>query len=348
MLKRISFLLVPVLLIALLASFACGGDDENGSADKGISEAKAIAPLKLVPEKAGLVASLDVARIMADQELIALMKEFVQSVGEEDDAQESFNMILDTVGKDVKQGVIFADISNMDAEDGSAGILLTGVEKGKFITAWETAAKEKLEVSQYNNQEIYTDSEADITLAFLGKDGVVIGSEQGVRDVIDVSQGKSPALKGKLLERHDGLGAGLVKLAVEVPPGALEKGLGEAEGMLPLDLSMFKDIQAVTLTAHRAGQSIAISTGLHFASKESAEGFKGLLSVVTGMLGSGAIKDIPPEAKGLVDLVKGMKVSIKESTTVSITVDVPLSTVRDLMTTLMTTMSESDLPIPRR
>ncbi len=341
MLKRISFLLVPVLLIALLAGFACGGDDNN---DKEIGKATAVTPLKLVPEKASLVASLDVARIMADQELIAFMKEFVQPVQEKDDNQESFNMILDTVGKDVKQGVVFADISDMGGDKGSAGIVLTGVEKGKFLTAWETAAKEKLEVSQYNNQEIYTDSEADITLAFLGKDGVVVGSAQGVRDVIDVSQGKLPALKGKLLERHNALSAGMVRLAVEVPPDALQKGLGEAQGIAPIDISMFKDVQAVTLTMHKAGQSLAISTGLHFASKESAEGFKGMISLVTGMLGSGAIKDIPPEAKGFVDLLKGMKVSLKESTIVSITMDLPLSTIKDLMKTL----ESSDLPIPRR
>ena len=333
MLRKASFLLIT---LALLASMLVGCDDSKDNNKTETTTAKSITPIKLVPQKADMLGYIDLARISSDQDIAKIYNSMPK--GEETKFPQTFEGVLAIVGKNLEQCVLFADLSSVSKSDdasseaesnGYLGIIIKGtLDKDGLLKLIESAAGEPLTTTDYKGYQIQTDSSRELGIVFISADEAVIGTMQAVKDVLAVKAGEQSAIKGKVLDKYNELGNALFKLVAVVPAEALGESLDNSESGLPIDLSMLKDVETVSLTIDKKGQAFPLALKACFTSADSAENIKGLLGSLKGMLGSKAT-NVPEEYQALVSLLKDLKITLNGSC-VDISIDLPVSIIEDL------------------
>jgi len=329
MLRKASILLIT---LALLVSMLAGcGDSKTDT-----TTAKSITPIKLVPQKADVLGYIDLARISSDQDIAELYNSMPKGEGTE--FPQTFEGALEIVGKDLEQCVLFADLSSMSKSDGASseaenngylGIIITGtLDKDGLLKFIESTAGEPLASTDYKGYRIQSDSSNEMGIVFISEDEMVIGTMQAVKDVLAVKAGEQSAIKGKVLDGYNDLGNALFKLAAAVPAEALGESLNNSESESPIDLSMFKDVETISLTIDKKGQAFPLALKLCFTSADSAENIKSLLGSLKAMLGSEAM-DIPEEYQALVSLLKDLKIT-QNGSCIDISIELPISIIEDL------------------
>lgn len=320
--------LIPLMIAILLTSLLMGcGDGDSGG--------KSITPIKLVPQKANLIAFVDLDTLLNDDDLAGLYDEVPKEPGDPQTLQEA----LDELGVNFKEGVVFGDLSeppdmrvpesgdlsDLPTDTGYFGIIVKGTfEQTEFIEGLEKLGEEQLSTTDYNGYTVYTAPSEDVAIAFLGTDGIAIGQMQPVKDVIDVNEGASP-ISGKVLDTYNDLGSALLKLAMTVPPELLEEGLGaggdEGAGMMGMDLSaIFDGIQTVGLTVDKQGDSMPIAISICFDNDESAGGLKSMLDGLLGMMGVGGM---PEGSEAALDMLDSLNINQDGS---CVKIDITLTT----------------------
>lgn len=328
--KKTVSLLITVVLLSLFLGCSKGDQAE-------------VTPIDLVPEKSNMIGYLDLARILEDEDFAG----FYQAIQKEDaEVPSTLDEALAMLGGDLEEALLFGDISDMSgggsisdlaeggelpdvsATEGYFGIIVKGTfEEDGLISTIASATGEYLETIAYNDHTLYTDSSEESAIAFLGKDAFIIGSMQSVEDVISVWEGEQSAISGKLLDNYNNLGDVLFKLAIVLPPDLIEESLPESSGEeMPIDLSVFGDIEVIALTMDKQGESLPFALELCFSNSESAEDVKGTLSFFTGLLSAEGMGEVPEEAQALLE---SLDIILSDSC-VEITLELTTSMLDDL------------------
>ena len=233
--KTLSILFIAALLVSLL--LGCNGGEGTTTA------------INLVPQKANMIGNIDLSQIITDEDIAELYEAMPLEPGGPQQLNEAFALAMEGVGLDLmdfREGLIFGEISAATGDMEYGGIVVKGTfEESDLIASIESGMDEGFTTISYKGCEINTDSDEETGNAFLGSDAFVIGSMEAVKDVIDVKQsaqpaikGAQPAISGKLLDTYNDLDDGLVKVAMLVPPGAIEEGLQGFAGELPTELPL--------------------------------------------------------------------------------------------------------------
>jgi len=142
-----------------------------------------------------------------------------------------------------------------------------------------------------------------------------------------------------LLNTYNGLGDALMKVAMIVPPGAIEEGLqefaGELLGELPIELPLdaLANMDTVGMTLDTEEQSISLNLGLCFTDSNSAEDMEVLVSLALMM--AGLMPDIPEEA---LELLENLDISVSDSC-LDISLEMTMSEVESLIETAIEAQS---------
>lgn len=296
--------IISLILIIAIASIpiACGG---SSSADSDTSEA-----IKLVPEKANLLGSINVAELVTDKEIASFFDEMEK---ESDDAQSIEEALKDTLGTaDVEEAILFMDLADtpdteqlsedasdddlldMDigwelGEDSYGGLIMVGnYHEDTVLSSIESEQEIVLTTTIYKDYTIHYDENDKSAIAFLQDDVFVLGSMQAVKDVIDVKEGDQSSVGGEVLDKYNDLGDTLFRLAALIPPELMEQDIQDSrnDDMLGLGMDGFEDMESITLSVDKNGSAFPVALEFCFSSEESAEDFKtsiGLLLLFFGL-----------------------------------------------------------------
>ncbi|MBT4511447.1 MAG: hypothetical protein HOC20_04460 [Chloroflexi bacterium] len=293
---------IPVIILVLLTSFllACSSDSDEDTPSAKESSSN---PIGLVPQKANLLGYLNAAQLLDDEDIINMYNESDKEPGDPETIEDALDMIG---AEGFGAVVLFADLSDMSdldsipdiPDDGSIpdlgeldgymGIIVEGsFDKDKLIAGIEAETEEEITTSTHNNHTIYADSEGS-AIAFLSDDMFVMGTIDPVKDVIDVKEGDESSVNGEVLDIYDDLGTALFKLAMLIPEGLAEEFAEEdmgADGIMSMDMSEFEDIETVALTVDKQDDSVAIEAQICFASQDSAQALKEIITDLAMLFG---------------------------------------------------------------
>ena len=279
--KKASLILAGVLVSLLLVT----GCKEKKSASF------------FVPEGTNLIANVQVGKILADVDWEQLYAAIPNSPGKPLTLADALNQATEETGVDVRsftEATIFAT----DPEGEHGGVILRGTfDKTKFIQNVETKSGKKLTPQSYEGNTIYLTPDQTDSFAFVGKDWLILGNVQAVKDALSVAAGKKAALSGPVLEAYGSLGSPMVKLAVNIPEKARQGPL------IPLGLggADLADIDLVTLSLNKTGKNLNLGVKVHSPNAEAAQKTRNMLEGMRLLL-LGTVQ--APEVASLLNKVK--------------------------------------------
>jgi hypothetical protein len=335
MVKKTLSIFIVVLLISL--PLGCGGEETSTTI---------ITPAELVPQKANMIGNIDLSQILEDEDITALYEAMPVEPGDPQTLDEALDLAIGEIGLDLmdfREGLIFGEISEATGDMDYGGIAVKGTfEESDLIASIGSGIDEEFTTISYKGYEIYTDSDEEMGIASLGSDAFVIGPMEAVEDAIAVKEGDQPAISGKLLDTYNDLADGLVKVAMLVPPGAIEEGLQEFAGELPLELPLdaLTNLDTVGITLAKEEQSMTASLKLCFTDSDSAEAVEGLISSAISMIG---MIEVPEEGLGIteekiLEQVRELLNKIEVDTTdscLTVSLELTLAEIEDLIETII-------------
>jgi hypothetical protein len=324
MMKKVSLLLLMVLLLVVSPLIGCS----NSSG--GVTN-----PIGLVPKKANVVGQVDLSKILQDKDLTGIYDKVPKDPSYPQTFDDALTQLKDQYNIDLKsfqEGVFFGDISGSTEQGNYSGVIVKGAfNKSDLITAIQSAAGMELSTIKYKDYEIYTDESEETAIAFLSDNMFVMGAMQPVKDVIDVKKGDATALSGEVLDTYNALGNALIKVAVAVPPGAVEGNLGESASQYLEYLSAFDKVESVGMTLSKNNESVALDVKLCCADSDSAQSIEqsidGLITLVKFLM---AMSEDQQQNQALDTLLNKVEVGRSDSC-VNITVNATLAEIEGLI-----------------
>jgi hypothetical protein len=302
-------LLFPILVLVLLLT---------GAAGCGSSAAK---PIELVPQDANFVASVQLSKILGDQDFREAYDKTEKPADQPQTVDEALDKVIEESGidlRDFSEGLIFGDTNNLQ-QSPYIGVIVEGsFNEATFIGNIEARTEEKFTTSDYKGYKLYTGDDGEFALAFLSNRMLLLGSLRAVKDTIDVSKGERSRLTGQTLDTYNQLGDGLMKAVFSIPESA-RQGLDENLGAdFPFSLKPFADTDLVGFVLDKQAESITIKIDAHFVSTTSAADAKdtlsGIITLLKGMSQEAEVKDL----LGAIQVtVSGSSLTIALQTTLS-------------------------------
>lgn len=328
---------LSLILIIAIASIpiACGSDSSD---DSDTPE-----PIKLVPKKANLLGSLNIADLLADEEIAGFYDEMDK---EADDAQSIEKVLEDALGTaDIEEAILFMDLTDipdteklteeigddalLDMEvgwelggDSYGGLIMIGnYQEDVVLSSIETEQEIVLTTTTYKDYTIHHDEDDASAIVFLEDDVFVLGSMQAVKDVIDVKEGDQSSVSGDVLDKYNDLGDTLFRLVALIPPELMEENIEDNvdDEMMNLEATGLQEMESIALSVDKKGSAFPIAIELCFSSKESADDFETSIALLLGLFG---LRDMTISLDGSCvemsiditrELIEGMMESFAES-----------------------------------
>lgn len=243
---------------------------------------------RMVPAGSSLIAEVDLARVLEDEDLEALYGALARGEEAPRTLDELLDETLDEIGLDLRQFstlVLFGDASRV--REHYAIIAQGTFDEDDVLAAVAGANGVTLSPIKYKGRSVHTGK--DVALTFLGGDTLSLGTPAAVRSVVDVREGDLDRVSGKLSDAFEGLGEPVVRVALEPPPGVsgLSGLLPEFLQDLPLELGIFEEIEIVGTLADKRGDTIFAETRVDFtsdsAASDAADALEGLIKIVHGL-----------------------------------------------------------------
>ena len=294
--RRASVWIAPLIAILVISvvSTACGGADSRE-------------PLELVPARASLLASVDLAQVLAD----AQVEEAYGLIAAADDSvpatlsdllakgEEEFGIDLSGFG----ELLLFADLDSLDEGSSESGdppeffgvLAATDLEQDELFDAIQAGASVQITEGEYQDVGLLGLDDGDSAVALV--DGVVaFGSTDAVHAVIDVARSDAPVVSGTVLDFYNELGAVWFKLALTVPDDLTDSVGDVGEFGLPIDVSGLLELEALGVVATKEATDAIIRVVLRYPTAEAAtetqEAITGLLDLMVGLLGDDQLTDL--------------------------------------------------------
>jgi len=282
--KLFSWLLILVFMSAIVAG--CG--------------APGLTAIEFIPQDANLMASIQLSKIINDQDLRDAYAEFESEPGQSQTLEDALDEFAGETGidlRDFSEAVIFADITTIEHADYMGAIIEGSFNETQFISSIEREAGQEFATSYYKGYKLYTDEWEEFGISFLTSSVLILGTMEAVKDAIDVSKGDREQIGGIIVDTYNRLGDGLIKSAFEVPEEARQALTEELmPGEIPISLGAFADIDIVGFALEKEAETINIQIIPHFLSTDSAQDAKdtlnGTISLFKGMVEVPEIKEL--------------------------------------------------------
>ena len=280
----------------------------------------------VLPEGKAVIIDFNPAAVLdSSSPLMAMLLELNEVDPESgiDSAVESFREETGIDLRSVTYAEMFMDLDALletgigtEEESGEPnfGVALYGeFEEAEVIASFESAPDVEYEVSEYQGYDVYIlyDEFGDaMSVAFIGTDAVLIGTESSVEAMLDVSAGAASPASGELRQALDSLGERHMGFAMALPPELLEEMMGAGgEGAMPemgllgaLDLgALTAPLSAMKLLLH--DDAIEIEAVSFFDDNAAATASKEYSEGVVAMFGLMA-----SESPELQEFASGMEV----------------------------------------
>jgi len=264
------------------------------------------APLKLVPPTANMIAEIQIGAIVNDPALIAAYNNSSHNADQPQTVQDALDKLTANTGlnvQDFSQLFIFGDTIKISAsavenlDTGYMGIIAQGTFNEKtFVANIETKTAKKLDVSTYKTSQVYSNASENFSMVFFGSSMLVVGTDQAVKDCIDVHKGDKQPLSGIVVDTYNKLGEASIKAAFAIPAKAQNALADELPSASALSSKAFTKMDAAGLAFNKGTQDVSINANLHFTDTTSAQDAKdtlsGFVNIAKGMTSA-------PEAKTL-------------------------------------------------
>jgi len=258
--------------------------------------------INLVPKAANLVANVQIGNILNDQELITLYNGISKGADKPQTVQAALDEVTQKTGinlHDFTQGLIFGDTSSMqtDTADGYFGIIAQGTFNEKqFVQNIGDKTGKPLAVSTYNGSQVYSNSADKYSLVFFGDRTLVFGSDQAVKDCIDVQKGTKQPLSGLIVDKYNQLGTTSIKAAFAIPAQAKQALGTDVPDNSKVSVQALSKIDMVGLAINKGTLDVTVSLALHFPDATSATDAKdtlsGAVNIYKGMVTNQGIKNL--------------------------------------------------------
>ncbi len=283
MIKKSIPLILAIALIAGLSGIGCTPTPEP------IAEP--------IPQRANLVASIQINEILTDEDLIAAYNDAEKEPNMPQTVDEAMDQIIDETGidpRDFSEAVIFGDNETFDSEDLYLGAIVKGtLDEAALLDSIEQAADIEMTTFIHHGYEVYsyTSSDNPLCLCFLTEDTLVIGNCDAIRDAIEVAVGYAPTISGPVADTYTSFGDVMIKVAMEIPPELMED---IPEDEVPVDSEMLENIEVVGASLDKVGENISLQVKVCFSSAGLAAAFHTLLQGAITFIPLS--EDVPPEA----------------------------------------------------
>lgn len=168
------------------------------------------------------------------------------------------------------------------AQQYSGAVMQTGWSESDMISAIESSGTTNLTESQYRGQTIYQSGSAMDTgmIGVLGNGNFVIGTEQAVKDQIDVSTGNAQAASGDLSTYFSETNDGHLRFASRIPEDQIPQDSGQVQGL--------QEVRYISGSFYSDGNNLGIDINMHTTTSSAATNLAnsvdGLLSFASGSM----------------------------------------------------------------
>ena len=245
-------------------------------------------PVDLVPARANLIGSIDLAALLTDPDVAEMYALLAESSDDPEmpatieelllKAEELSGLDLTTFG----EALVFADIADAGESDVDfVALVAAGAPDGLFEKVRETADVDLAE-TEYNGIAVLESVDDDMAIAVV--DGAAVaGSRAGVQAAIDVAQGDAEAIDGELLAFYEGLGDVWLKVAL-VPPASIVEEAEGADLGLPVDISSILEMDAIGVVATKEGTDGVLRLVLRYETAEQADSIQSAVNSLLSLL----------------------------------------------------------------
>ncbi|VVB65682.1 Uncharacterised protein [Candidatus Gugararchaeum adminiculabundum] len=266
---RLSGLLLVMAVSALLLFGCAGNGGSGGSAKEAIS---------LIPAKANGYILVKVKDIMADADVKAQFRgpAYEEAMKQYTDAGIDLEKI--------ESAVLFlnSNQAQYSSDSNYFGLIIKGgIDGSKFVSylKQQGSGSRVLGETSYNGYSIYYDQGWDpltqgLHIAFLGDGFTVLGSEQSIKDVIDVYKGNAKPLNNAALDRVKGKidsnGWAYVAMAI---PDSMKSQLKQSssQSYQGVSIESFASVEAVGASISKKGGKVFTSEiAMQFGSEADA------------------------------------------------------------------------------
>lgn len=272
----------------------------------------------LIPQRADLIAKVDIQRILSDGDFAYLYQQWANKVS---DMPTTLNQFLDLIRsetgvdpRDFTEVVAFTNVNELIDFMGASsyrgspyfGSLLRGsFSEQSMVQNAEWKANTKFETYNYKGVKVYSHTEGGVVIvsfAFIDNHLIVVGSATAVEDVIDIMVGEKQPLSGAVCDLYESLGDVLFKLSSSVP-GIVGSLMPTTADLNDADFSLraLRDVNMLGCTFGKIGSTFITELQLHCAYADSAEDINTLVNALRAFVLEQIEKEIPePEIKQLI------------------------------------------------
>lgn len=270
-----------------------------------------------MPADADYVVYLDVQGALADETLRNLTNTYLelQAGGKHSSTPASVEGVLGEVRNSTElapEGLLSAtmfgttpdsETAGLAGQTDSAGVVVQATwSEEALVGAIENSSAYDLEASSYAGATLYSPTDAtaasDSYLGVLGDDRYVVGTEERVKAVLDVSAGDADALSGDLRSAFaDTREDGYVRYAMTVPQDQVPTDrLENTSGVSNPEI--FTEVETVSGAQYTDGDTVGLSMTMHVGSTDAA---KDLADVLAGVFAFARQSYGETPAAGLMD-----------------------------------------------
>jgi len=222
-----------------------------------------------VPEDGDAVIYADVTTVLDDEGVRTLTNAYLDQQSEYEyydgptDFEDALSAFEDEADFDVSQiteATTFFGYGDAGTVDNSyAGVRLEiDITVDDLVEALEDSGDDEFDEEAYGGQTVYVSADEQTWVGVLSADGsIVAGTEDAVKDTIDLTNGDEDPMDEELQSAYDGARSAPFRFAARVPstgedellPEATEQPSGDGE----YDLSVFDDVETVAGSVYRDG-----------------------------------------------------------------------------------------------
>ncbi len=269
--RKLTILLAAVLTVLLLAS----------------CQSKA-SPKLLVPTDSNLIANVQVSKLLADVDWAQLYSAIPSAPGEKPPSlSDALDQLFQETGIDVRfftEATLFARIP-----DEYVGAALVGsFDEAKFIQNLEEKTGEKVTRETFEGHTLYFEPEQGGGLTFVGKDLMVAGTAQALKDAMSVADGKKSSISGDIKTAYDDLGTPLAKVVFAIPDQLRQqmlKEMGGGSSGMPLDLSPLAGVSTLAVSLDKSSQDLTLLVKGRYDTADAAQKAQSVLEGTRMLLG---------------------------------------------------------------
>jgi len=144
------------------------------------------------------------------------------------------------------------------------GIIAQGTFNEKtFVANIEIKTAKKLDVSTYKTSQVYSNASENFSMVFFGSSMLVVGTDQAVKDCIDVHKGDKQPLSGIVVDTYNKLGEARSKRLL-LCPRSQDALASEAGSTSKISTQVFSKMDTVGLAFNKGTRmSASMPTAFH-------------------------------------------------------------------------------------